>query len=91
MNGAFQSYKYQSLAADVDYKGDRIGLDATLQQSPTESITAKGTVPMTLFKPGQGGHVAGGGQGLLEGGGRGGVLRQQGRRHVREQVLHAAI
>ena len=59
VSGAFQSYKYQSLAADVDYKGDRIGLDATLQQSPTESITAKGMVPMTLFKPGQGGHVAG--------------------------------
>jgi autotransporter translocation and assembly factor TamB len=56
-NGGFQNYKYQSLAADLDYTGDRIGLDATLQQSPTEAITAKGTVPMTLFKPGTGDHV----------------------------------
>ena len=29
----------------------------TLQQSPTEAITAKGSVPMTLFKPGTGEHV----------------------------------
>ena len=57
VNGAFQSYKYQSLTADLDYTGDRIGVDATLQQSPTEAITAKGSVPMTLFKPGTGEHV----------------------------------
>ena len=57
-NGGFQTYKYQSLTADVDYAGTRIGLDATLQQSPTEAITAKGSVPMSLFKPGAGGHVA---------------------------------
>ena len=44
--------------ADVDYSGTRIDLDATLQQSPTESITAKGTVP-TVAVPGEpdGGHV----------------------------------
>ena len=56
-NGGFQSYRYQSLTADLDYGGERIGVDATLQQSATEAITAKGTVPMTLFKPGTGGHV----------------------------------
>ena len=58
VNGAFQTYKYDSLTANIDYGKDRIGLDATLQQSPTEAITARGTVPMTLFKPGPGGHVA---------------------------------
>jgi autotransporter translocation and assembly factor TamB len=57
-NGAFQNYKYESLNADVNYTGDRIGIDATLQQSATESITAKGSVPMTLFKRSPGGHVA---------------------------------
>ena len=57
--GAFQGYKYDSLVADVEYGGTRIDLDATLQQSPTEAITAKGTIPMSLFKPGPGGHVAG--------------------------------
>ena len=57
-NGAFQNYKYESLDADLDYTGNRLGIDATLQQSATESITAKGTVPMSLFKRSQGGHVA---------------------------------
>jgi translocation and assembly module TamB len=56
-NGGFQNYKYQSLTADLDYNPDRIGVDAVLQQSPTEAVTAKGSVPMTLFKPGTGEHV----------------------------------
>ena len=36
-------------------RGTRIGLDATLQQSPTEAITAKGTVPTSAVpgEPGQ--------------------------------------
>lgn len=56
--GGFQSYHYDSLAASVDYQGTRIGLDATLQQSATESITAKGSVPTSLFKPSASGeHV----------------------------------
>jgi autotransporter translocation and assembly factor TamB len=58
--GGFKTYKYESLVADVDYTGKRLELDATLQQSPTESITAKGTVPMTLFQASKGeGHIAG--------------------------------
>jgi len=48
-NGGFQTYHYQSLTANVDYQGNRIGLDATLQQSPTESITARGSAPTNLF------------------------------------------
>ena len=57
-SGAFQNYKYESLNADVDYTDNRVDIDATLQQSATESITAKGSVPMTLFKRSPGGHVA---------------------------------
>ena len=58
-DGGFKTYKYQSLVADVDYKGTRVDLDATLQQSATESITAKGSVPTTLFQRSEkGGHVA---------------------------------
>jgi autotransporter translocation and assembly factor TamB len=49
-NGSFQNYHYQSFAAKIDYKGTRVGLDATLQQSPTEFVTAKGSVPTSLFK-----------------------------------------
>ena len=58
VNGAFGNFKYENLTADVDYTGTRVDLDATLRQSPAESITAKGSVPMTLFRPGPGGHVA---------------------------------
>lgn len=57
-NGTFQTYKYESLKANVEYAGTRIGIDATLQQSPTEAITAVGTMPTTLFRAGPGGHVA---------------------------------
>jgi translocation and assembly module TamB len=56
--GGFQTYHYDSLVANVDFQGTRIGLDATLQQSPAESITAKGSVPTTLFTPSASGeHV----------------------------------
>jgi autotransporter translocation and assembly factor TamB len=59
-DGAFRNYKYQSLVADVDFKGQRLDLDAKLQQSPTEHITATGTVPMSLFSASErGGHVPG--------------------------------
>lgn len=58
-NGTFQTYKYESLIADVDYAGRRATIDATLQQSPTERITVTGTAPMSLFSPSTGGeHVA---------------------------------
>jgi len=57
-DGGFQNYKYQSLTADVDYTNDRITLDATLQQAPDVSVTARGTVPTTVFQPGTGAHVA---------------------------------
>ena len=57
-NGGFKSYKYESLTAKVDYNPSAIGLDATLRQSPTAAITAQGTVPMTLFRRAEAGHVA---------------------------------
>jgi autotransporter translocation and assembly factor TamB len=57
-NGGFRDYRYQSLVADVDYTGNRIGFDARLQQSATEFITARGSVPRTLFRPSGGEHVA---------------------------------
>jgi hypothetical protein len=49
-NGGFQAYHYDSLHVKVDYSGKRIGIDAALQQSPTEAITVKGTVPTTAFE-----------------------------------------
>ncbi len=59
VNGAFQTYRFDSLTVKGDYGGTRIGLDAVLQQSPTENITVKGSVPTTLFQAAKGeGHVA---------------------------------
>ncbi len=59
--GGFKTYRYDSLTATVDYRADRIDLDATLQQSPTEAITARGSVPTTLFQPNpEKGHVEAG-------------------------------
>ncbi len=49
-NGTFQNYRYDSLSASLNYKGTRIGVDARLQHSPTEFMTAKGSVPTSLFK-----------------------------------------
>jgi translocation and assembly module TamB len=57
-NGGFRTYRYESLTAKVNYAGTRVGIDATLQQSPAESITARGSVPTTLFQTsGSAGHV----------------------------------
>jgi autotransporter translocation and assembly factor TamB len=57
-NGGFRGYRYELLTADLDYKGNRLDLDARLQQSPTEAITAAGTVPMSLFARSESAHVA---------------------------------
>jgi autotransporter translocation and assembly factor TamB len=56
-NGTFQTYKYESLIGDINYTGRRAQIDATLTQSPTEKITAKGSVPLSLFTKGTGGHT----------------------------------
>jgi translocation and assembly module TamB len=58
-DGGFRAYKFQSLIADVGHAGNRITLDATLQQAPGIAITARGTVPTTVFQTAMGGHVAG--------------------------------
>ena len=59
-NGAFRQFKYQSLTADGTFSGTRIGIDARLVQAPGVELTAKGTVPLSAFKPvpSGGAHVA---------------------------------
>jgi len=57
LNGSFRTYKYESLVADVDYTGRRATIDATLTQTATEKITAKGSVPVSLFTKGASGHA----------------------------------
>jgi autotransporter translocation and assembly factor TamB len=55
--GGFKSYKYDSLVADVDYAGNLITLDATLQQAPGVAITARGVVPTSVFERTKAEHV----------------------------------
>ena len=58
-NGGFKTYKYESLVANLDYSATRVGIDAKLQQSPTEFVTAKGSMPTSLFERStETGHVA---------------------------------
>jgi autotransporter translocation and assembly factor TamB len=56
--GGFQGYRYDWLKADLGYQGTRIFLDTTLQQTATESVTVNGSVPTSLFKRSEGGHIA---------------------------------
>lgn len=56
-NGGFQSFKYQSLAADGSYTNGRIGVDAKLVQTPGVELTAKGTLPMSALRPTAAGAV----------------------------------
>jgi len=58
-NGAFKTYKYESFIADIDYVGRRAIVDATLQQTPAERITVKGSAPMSLLTPSQTGEHVG--------------------------------
>ena len=55
--GGFQSYKYESLVADIDYSGKRITLDVTLQQAPGVQVTARGFVPTSIFQGGERKHI----------------------------------
>jgi autotransporter translocation and assembly factor TamB len=49
--GAFRNFRFDSLAGKVDYAERGVNLDVKLQQNATQSLTAKGYAPMTLFQP----------------------------------------
>jgi hypothetical protein len=48
--GGFRQFRYEAFSATADFREKGINLDATLQQNATSSITAKGYVPMALFR-----------------------------------------
>ena len=50
--GGFQQYRYDSFGGTVNYAGSGLTLDTTLQQNPTTYLTAKGYLPVALFKGG---------------------------------------
>lgn len=50
--GGFQTYRYESFGGTVTYAGTGLTLDTRLVQNPTTYLTAKGYVPLALFKGG---------------------------------------
>ena len=50
--GGFRQYRYETFGGTVNYNGSGVTLDTKLQQNPTTFITAKGYVPVALFKGG---------------------------------------
>jgi autotransporter translocation and assembly factor TamB len=50
--GGFRQYRYDSFGGTLNYGGAGVTLDTKLQQNPTTFLTAKGYLPMSLFKSG---------------------------------------
>lgn len=50
VNGGMQGYRYESLTADIGYKGERFTVDAALTQTPAERFTVTGSAPLSLFR-----------------------------------------
>jgi TamB, inner membrane protein subunit of TAM complex len=50
-SGGFRDYRYDSLVGELRYTAALIAFNSTLQQTPTETIQARGTVPMSMFRP----------------------------------------
>jgi autotransporter translocation and assembly factor TamB len=48
--GAFRQFRYESFGGTLNYGGKGVTLDAKLQQNPSTWLTAKGYLPMALFK-----------------------------------------
>ena len=48
-SGGFRQFAYDALGGTVDYSPEGIAIDARLDQSPTQWITAKGHLPAKLF------------------------------------------
>ncbi|HXH05479.1 MAG TPA: hypothetical protein VNI83_02700, partial [Vicinamibacterales bacterium] len=51
VQGAFRTFRFESFAAGFGYTGERIAIDARLDQSPGQWLTVQGTAPLTLFRP----------------------------------------
>ena len=47
--GAFRQFKYDALTGTMTYAERGITVDARLQENPTQSVTAKGYLPVALF------------------------------------------
>ena len=52
--GSFREFKYETLGGSLGYAGEKVSLDLRLLQGPGAWVTAKGSVPLALFKPAEG-------------------------------------
>jgi hypothetical protein len=50
--GAFRTFKFESLSGKVDYVGRGMNVDVRLQQDPQSWLTAAGYAPLSLFRGG---------------------------------------
>jgi autotransporter translocation and assembly factor TamB len=50
--GGFRQFRYDTFGGTVTYSGQGLTVDAKLQQNPSTWLTAKGYLPLALFKPG---------------------------------------
>lgn len=57
--GAFRDVKYESLGGHAAYDHRRLTLDVRLEQSPGTALTAKGSVPVSLFMGAEGAKATG--------------------------------
>jgi translocation and assembly module TamB len=50
--GGFRQFRYDKFGGTVKYAGQGVTVDTKLDQNPTTWLTAKGYLPLALFKPG---------------------------------------
>ncbi|PYR28113.1 MAG: hypothetical protein DMF98_03915 [Acidobacteria bacterium] len=50
--GGFRQFRYDTFGGSVNYSGQGVTVDSRLQQNPTTWLSAKGYLPLALFKPG---------------------------------------
>jgi TamB, inner membrane protein subunit of TAM complex len=49
-SGGFRNYRYESLVAEFRYTATSVAFNSTLQQTPTETLQARGTIPVSIFR-----------------------------------------
>jgi autotransporter translocation and assembly factor TamB len=50
--GGFRQFRYETFGGSVNYSGQGVTVDSRLEQNPTTWLSAKGYLPLALFKPG---------------------------------------
>ncbi|RPJ68919.1 MAG: hypothetical protein EHM24_20105, partial [Acidobacteria bacterium] len=56
--GSFREFRYESLGGTIGYSTSTLAADVRLQQGPQTWLAARGTLPMSLFRPATAGGTA---------------------------------